>query len=92
MESRLDTENAERILYNMTPQQLVKSRHEDYCFFSQIEQFSFINNDPGLLCLTLLCDWSRKPAPLLQPMKCKTTTNPNLVTRVFPRFKQVACF
>lgn len=32
MESRLDTENAERILYNMTPQQLVKSCHEDYCF------------------------------------------------------------
>ena len=27
-----------------------------------------------------------------QPIKCKTTTKHDLVTRVFPRFKEVACF
>ena len=42
--------------------------------------------------LPLLCDWSRKIAPLAQPIKCKTKTNSNSVTRVFPRFKLVGCF
>ena len=27
-----------------------------------------------------------------QPIKCKTKTKHDLVTRVFPRFKEVACF
>ena len=42
--------------------------------------------------LTLLCDWSRKIAPLAQPIKYKTKTNSNSVTRVFPRFKLAGCF
>ena len=39
-----------------------------------------------------LCDWSRKLSPPTHPIKCKAKTNPNLVCRVFPPFRQVACF
>ena len=42
----------------------------------------------GWLCLTSLCDWSTKLAPLSQPIRCKTKTNHDLVTCVFPRFRQ----
>ena len=42
-------------------------------------------------CFTMLCDWSRKLAPLSQPIRCKTKTNRELVTRVFPRFRPVTC-
>ena len=40
---------------------------------------------------TSLCDWSRKLAPLSQPIRLKPKTNRDLVTHVFPRFKQFAC-
>ena len=43
-------------------------------------------------CFTSLCDWSIKLAPPFHPIKWKTKINPNMVTCVFPRFKQVACF
>ena len=33
----------------------------------------------------MLCDWSRKIAPLHQPIEFKTNTNYDLVARVFPR-------
>lgn len=51
-------------------------------------------NDPKksatILVFTLfLCGWSRKLAPTSQPIKRKTN---NLVTRIFLRFNQVACF
>ena len=42
--------------------------------------------------LSLLCDWSGKLAPPSQLIKCRTTTNTNLVSRIFPRLKQVAWF
>ena len=53
-----------------------------------------IKSDAGLLwfCFTSLCDWSRKLVSQSQPIKCKTKTKHDLVTRVFPRFKEVACF
>ena len=35
---------------------------------------------------TLLCDWSRKLAPLSRPIRCKPNTNHDLVARVFPPF------
>ena len=38
------------------------------------------------------CQKSWKLASQSQPIQCKTKTNHDLVTRVFPRFKQVACF
>ena len=41
-------------------------------------------------CFLSLCYWSRKLAPLSQPIKCKTKTNQDLVTRVFPRFGKFA--
>ena len=37
-------------------------------------------------CFTLLCDWSRKLAPLSRPIRCKPNTNHDLVARVFPPF------
>ena len=40
----------------------------------------------------MLCDWSRKLAPLSQPIRCKTYTNHDLVTCVFPRFRQFGNF
>lgn len=51
-------------------------------------------SDPGLLwvCFTSPFDWSRKLVPPSQPIKCKSKTNPNSVTGVFPRIKQVAEF
>lgn len=53
-----------------------------------------IVSDPGLLwvCFTSPFDWSRKLVPPSQPIKCKSKTNPNFATGVFPRIKQVAEF
>ena len=42
--------------------------------------------------LTLLCDWFRKLTPSSQASWCKTHTNHNLVTRVFPCFSWFASF
>ena len=36
-----------------------------------------------------LCDWSRKLAPLSQPIRFKTKTDCHLVACVFPRYKQL---
>ena len=40
---------------------------------------------------TTFCDWSKKLPPLTQPIRCKTKTNRDLVTRVFPRLAPVTC-
>ena len=37
-------------------------------------------------------DWSKKNAPLSQPIRCKTKTNPDLVARVFPLLGRFAGF
>ena len=36
--------------------------------------------------------WSRKLAPLSQPIRCKTKTNHDLAARVFSRFRNFGCF
>ena len=41
--------------------------------------------------LTMLCDWPRKLAPPSQPIRCKTETNRDFFTRVFPRLRPVTC-
>ena len=41
---------------------------------------------------TSTCDLSEKLAPPTQPIRYRGKTNPNIVTRVFPRFKQVVHF
>ena len=48
---------------------------------------------PGLhwFWFTMHCDWSRKLAPPSQPIRCKTKTNHDLVTHVFPRLSPVTC-
>ena len=53
-----------------------------------------VDNNPGLFWywLTLLSDWSRKLAPSSQPIRYKTKNKRGMVNRVFPRFKQLACF
>ena len=53
-----------------------------------------VQRNPGLLCFcfTSFCDWSRKLAPLSQPIRFKTLIKRDLVIRVLPRFKQFACF
>ena len=43
-----------------------------------------VGSNPGF-CFTLLCDWSRKLAPLSQPIRCKTKASQDWVNRVFPR-------
>ena len=50
-----------------------------------------VESNPGLhwVCFTTFCDWSRKLAPLSQPVRCKTNSNRDLVTHVFPRLKPV---
>ena len=50
-----------------------------------------INRKLSWSCFTSLCDWSRKLTPLSQPIRFKPKTNRDLVTHVFPRFKQFAC-
>ena len=48
-----------------------------------------------LLCFAFvatLCDWLKKLAPPFQPIRCKTNTNRDLVTSVFPRLAPVKCF
>ena len=61
------------------------------------EQFSFqlsIESYLGLprFCFNSLCGWSSIVTPPSQPIKSRTKINSNLVSRVFPRFKQVASF
>ena len=43
-------------------------------------------------CFTLLCDWSTNLAPLSQPIRYKTKTNPDLVARFFQRFRLFGWF
>ena len=42
-------------------------------------------------CFTPLCYWLKKLAPPAQPIRCKSKTNRDLVTRVFPRLAPVTC-
>ena len=52
-----------------------------------------VESNPGLhwFCFTVLCEWSRKLAPPSKPIRYKTKTNRDLVTRVFPRLRPVTC-
>ena len=63
---------------------------------SLLEQFLILNleSNPKLLqfCFISWCDCSRKLAQLFQPIRTKTKRNRDLVIRVFPRFRQFACF
>ena len=42
-------------------------------------------------CITKLCDWLTKLAPLFQPMRSKTKTNRASLARVFARLAPVTC-
>ena len=42
-------------------------------------------------CITTLCDWLTKLAPLSQPMGIQTKTNRVLAARVFPRLAPITC-
>ena len=42
-------------------------------------------------CITTLCDWLIKLAPLSQPIRCKTKTNRASLAHVFPRLAFVTC-
>ena len=48
--------------------------------------------DSNGFCFTSFYDWSKKFAPLSQPIKWITSTNHALVARVFPRFSQFGWF
>ena len=52
-----------------------------------------VESNSGLhwFCFTVLCEWSRKLAPPSKPIRYKTKTNRDLVTRVFPRLRPVTC-
>ena len=52
-----------------------------------------VESNPWLdwFCLTTVCDWSRKFAPISQPIKCKTKIDRDVVTCVFPRYREFAC-
>ena len=56
-------------------------------YFRYVVQFfnsvSKIILDGNGFCFTSLCDWSRKLAPLSQPIRWITSTNHALVARVF---------
>ena len=52
-----------------------------------------VESNPRLhwLSFSLLCDWVRKLASHSQPIRCKTKSYPDLVARVFPRFRLIGC-
>ena len=59
-----------------------------------LEHFQLsVKSNLGLhwFCFTMLCDWSRKLAQSSQPIRRRTKTNRNLITRVFPRLRPVTC-
>lgn len=63
--------------------------------FVSFEYFkSSVNNIQGLFffCFTSSRDWSRNLAPFSQLIIFKTETNRELVTLVFPHFRQFARF
>ena len=43
-------------------------------------------------CFTSLFDWSRKLSPLFKPIRCKSKTKHDLVTRVYPYFLALYAF
>ena len=45
-----------------------------------------------LFCITTLCDWLIKLAPLSQPIRCKTKTNRASLACFFPRLAPVILF
>ena len=54
--------------------------------------FSWVSKEISRLlwfCITTLCDWFVKLAPLSQPTRSKTKTNRKLLARVFPRLAPV---
>ena len=66
-----------------------KIRHCEQC--KRIEFQLRVESKLGLLwfCITTLCDWSLSSN---QPIRCKTKTNYDLDTRIFPRLTPVTCF
>ena len=60
--------------------------------FLILRDFSVETNRNCLSCLIFRCYWSKELASLSQPIRSKMKTNGNFVTRMFPRFKQFACF
>ena len=42
-------------------------------------------------CIATLCDWLKNFAPLSQPIRSKTKTNRDLLTRVFPCLAPATC-
>ena len=60
--------------------------------FSEILKCVESNSGLYWFCITSLCDWSRKLAPLSKSITCKTKSNHDLVARVFPRFWRFVCF
>ena len=59
---------------------------------STCKHFQLKQSEFTWFCIALLCDWSWKYALSSQPIRCKIETNGALVTRVFPRFRQLTCF
>ena len=55
-------------------------------------RFSFESN-PQLLwfCFTTFYDWHKNLVPSAQPIRFKTKSNHNVVTRVFPRLAPITC-
>ena len=70
-----------------------KTRTKEIMTESQSKFQLSVESNPWLdwFCLTTVCDWSRKFAPISQPIKCKTKIDRDVVTRVFPRYREFAC-
>ena len=54
---------------------------------------SSVESNPDCICFVYyaLPDWFRKLAAPTQPVICKTKTNRDLITRVFPRVRPFTC-
>lgn len=83
-------------LYMIKQEIIVEYIYENSLKYSgvkcHIEQFSIEcrrNSELPWTCFTIPFDWSKNFAPSSRPIRCKTKTNRDLATRVFPRFRSV---
>ena len=57
----------------------------------RLERFSFECRKVIGFAFTILHDWLKKFAPIFHPIRSKTKTNRDSLTRVFPRFASATC-
>ena len=63
----------------------------DGAFLVPIERFSFECRKVIGFALSTRCDWLKRFAPPLQPIRSKTKANCDALACIFPRFASATC-